>query len=134
MKSDMTPREAAFLKEYLKDLNGTAAARRLGYSEGSAKTTAYRFLRSPRVKEALAKELLKPSPGRVIGELQTIAFSEGSDENGAKVKMASKLKALELLGKHLGLFDPATQHPSTPVTIVEDLPPKPSPWGEGGTA
>ena len=131
MKSDMTPKEAAFLQEYLKDLNGTAAARRMGYREGSAKTIAYRFLHKPQVKDALAKELLKPSPGRVIGELHAIAFSEGSDENGAKVKMTSKLKALELLGKHLGLFDPASQTLPTPVTIIEDIAPKPSPQGEG---
>ena len=121
MKSDMTPKEAAFLKEYLKDLNGTAAARRLGYSDGAAPTTAYRFLRSPQVRKTLEQELITPFPNRVIEELHTIAFSEGSDETGAPVKMASKLKALELLGKHLGLFDPASQHPQNPVTIIEDI-------------
>ena len=118
----MTQKQETFLAEYLKDFNGTAAARRLGYTEGSAKTTAYRFLRSPALKEALAQELTKPSPARVIAELQAVAFADGSDENGSATKLASKLKALELLGKHLGLFDPATQKLPTPVTIIEDLP------------
>ena len=118
----MTEKQEKFLAEYLKDFNGTAAARRLGYTEGSAKTTAYRFLRSPALKEALAQELTKPSPARVIAELQAVAFADGSDENGSATKLASKLKALELLGKHLGLFDPSSQHPQTPVTIIEDLP------------
>ena len=122
----MTEKQEKFLTEYLKDFNGTAAARRIGYSEGSAGTTAYRFLRSPKLKEALAQELTKPSSTRVIAELQRVAFSEGSDENGSATKLASKLKALELLGRHLGLFDPAAQKPHTPVTIIEDI----SPSGE----
>ena len=120
----MTEKQEKFLAEYLKDFNGAAAARRMGYPEGSARTTAYRLLRSPEIKEMLAKELTKPSPTRVIAELQAVAFAAGSDENGSATKLASKLKALELLGKHLGLFDPATQTCQTPVTIVEDIPPK----------
>ena len=127
----MTEKQEKFLAEYLKDFNGTAAARRMGYSEGSARTTAYRFLRSPKLKEALAKELTKPSPTRIIAELQAVAFAAGSDENGSATKLASKLKALELLGRHLGLFDPAAQNPPTPVTIIEDISPKP-PLPKGG--
>jgi phage terminase small subunit len=119
----MTGKQEKFLAEYLKDFNGTAAARRLGYTEGSARTTAYRFLRSPAVREALARELTKPSPARVIAELQAVAFAEGSDENGSATKLASKLRALELLGKHLGLFDPSAQTPPEPVTIIEDISP-----------
>ena len=119
----MTGKQEKFLAEYLKDFNGTAAARRLGYTEGSAGTTAYRFLRSPAVREALARELTKPSPARVIAELQAVAFAEGSDENGSATKLASKLRALELLGKHLGLFDPSAQTPPEPVTIIEDISP-----------
>lgn len=120
----MTEKQEKFLTEYLKDFNGSAAARRMGYAPGSAKTTAYRLLRDPQIREALAAQLCKPSGSRVIAELQAVAFSEGSDESGAAVKMASKLKALELLGKHLGLFDPAAQKPPTPVTIIEDISPK----------
>ena len=119
----MTEKQEKFLAEYLKDFNGTAAARRMGYSEGSARTTAYRFLRSPKLKEALAKELTKPSPTRIIAELQAVAFAAGSDENGSATKLASKLKALELLGRHLGLFDPASQTPPEQVTIIEDITP-----------
>ncbi len=119
----MTEKQEKFLAEYLKDFNGTAAARRIGCSETAAGTTAYRFLRNPSVREALAKELTKPSPARIIAELQAVAFAEGSDENGSATKLASKLRALELLGKHLGLFDPASQTLPEPVTIIEDLPP-----------
>lgn len=120
----MTEKQEQFLAEYLKDFNGAAAARRMGYSEGSAKTIASRLLRTPGIREALAMELTKPSPTRVIAELQAVAFAEGSDENGSGTKLASKLRALELLGKHLGLFEGTGAAPVTPVTIIEDLPPR----------
>ena len=47
---------------------------------------------------------------RVLRELCDVAFSEGS----------GKLKALELLGRHLGLFDGRGEK-IEPVTVVEDV-------------
>ena len=120
MKSNMTEKQQRFLAEYRKDFNGAAAARRMGYTGGSARSMAYRFLRQPEIRQALQDALEAPQDDPVIAELRRLAFSEGSDANGAEVKLSSKLKALELLGKHLGLFDPAAQKPPTPVTIIED--------------
>ena len=57
----------------------------------------------------------------VIRELGRIAFGEASDAAGAEVKMASKLRALELLGKHFGLFDKTATEGDAPVVIVDDL-------------
>lgn len=56
----------------------------------------------------------------VLRELATVAFGEASDESGAKVKLTSKLRALELLGKHLGIFERDTEEQPTAV-IVDDL-------------
>ena len=120
----MTEKQAQFIEEYRKDFNGAAAARRMGYTPGSAKTMAYRFLHDPQVRQELTQVVCLEKGDRVIQELQQLAFCEGSDESGAKVKLASKLKALELLGKHFGLFDPNAQKPQPTVTIVEDIPPK----------
>ena len=58
-------------------------------------------------------------PGEVILALREVAFGEASDENGASVKLASKLRALELLGKHLGMFDGNGGKGGEPVRIVE---------------
>lgn len=57
---------------------------------------------------------------KVLEELGRIAFCEASDESGAKVKMASKLKALELLGKCVGAFDRAGAGEDQ-VVIVDDI-------------
>lgn len=47
----LRPRERQFVREYLQDLNGTAAAIRTGYSEKSAASQASRLLRRPEVRE-----------------------------------------------------------------------------------
>lgn len=56
---NLKPRERQFVREYLQDLNGTAAAIRCGYSERSAASQASRLLRKPEIREyrdALLKE------------------------------------------------------------------------------
>ena len=60
-------------------------------------------------------------PRRVLAELETVAFAPGSDEKDAPVKLSSKLKALELLGKSLGLFEGTAGRSLPPVSILEDL-------------
>lgn len=60
------------------------------------------------------------SQEEVLRELGSIAFGEASDASGAAVKVASKLKALELLGKHFGIFEGRPRQESR-VVIVEDL-------------
>ena len=126
----MTPKQAQFLREYRKDQNAAAAARRMGYRETSARTVGHRLLHSEPVQQALTREV--PVTSRVLEELQSVAFGPGSDEKDAPVKLTSKLKALELLGKSLGLFEGAAAKPLPQVTILEDLTggEQPQPWGQ----
>lgn len=49
------------------------------------------------------------TPERVLGELAAIAFAEpGAGSGSGAVKVADKLRALEMLYKHLGLGDSQT--------------------------
>ena len=50
-----TPKQAAFVQEYLKDLNGTQAAIRAGYSKRTANEQASRLLANVNIQEAVAK-------------------------------------------------------------------------------
>jgi len=54
-KLKLNERQKMFCREYLKDLNGTQAATRAGYSKNTAETQASTLLRNPRVKEYLDK-------------------------------------------------------------------------------
>lgn len=47
----LTDRQALFVFEYLRDLNGTKAAERAGYEPKSAASQAWKLLRRPEVKE-----------------------------------------------------------------------------------
>lgn len=161
----LTPKAEMFCLEYLKDLNGTRAAIRAGYSPRSAKVQASRMLTkvnvSDRIKELCdqrykalaveAKDILKEllliaksdigevwdEEGRLIdikkipdatrraikGVEVTEEFSgHGKDREligfTKKVKFWDKVKALELLGKHLRLFaDDLPMDRSVEITI-----------------
>ena len=118
----MTPKQARFVAEYRKDCNATAAARRMGYGDTSASTVGHRLLHSIPVQTALTDNVPQLSVSdRVLRELETVAFAAGSDEKEAPVKLTSKLKALELLGKSLGLFENGGGRQIPQVTILEDL-------------
>ena len=57
----------------------------------------------------------------MIRELKAVAMAAASDENGAAVKLGSKLRALELLGKHLGIFEGKNGAGLPRVEIMEDI-------------
>jgi len=106
----LTPKQERFVAEYLVDLNATAAAKRAGYSDKTAYSTGQRLLKNVEIQEAIQarrQELaqkLEITQEQVVGELAAIAFHGASDEPEAELKVSNKLKALELLGKHLGMF------------------------------
>lgn len=101
----MTPKQQRFVQEYLVDLNATQAAIRAGYSEPSAYAIGVENLRKPQI-QALIKEAQQERAVRsgltqdyVLARLQVEAeFSDKGSSPGARVK------ALELIGKHLGMF------------------------------
>lgn len=125
----LTPRQAQFVSEYLKDLNGTQAAIRAGYSEKGARTEATRLLANADIAVAIEAamsqraERTQVTQDSVVRELRDIGFaqvqedeyeSDGSTgrlvlKRGA-LRYEHKLKALELLGKHLGIFKERVEH------------------------
>jgi len=125
----MTPKQKRFCEEYLLDLNATAAYKRAGYkAEGNAaEVNASKLLRNAKVYariEELKKErsektkinaewvikklvdvverAMTAEPVMVFDPESRTLVESGEyqfDSNGAN-------KALELLGKHIGMFDP----------------------------
>lgn len=133
-----------FVKEYLKDLNGTQAYIRAGYKvkdEKSAAVMANRLLRNVKVQEKIQKAMAERekrteiTQDRVLKEIANLAFTDrtgivnlknnsliiknfdelneeqkacisGVKETkyGIEVTFYNKEKALEMLGRHLGMF------------------------------
>ena len=125
----LTPRQRRFVDEYLVDLNGTQAAIRAGYSPKTANKIAYENLTKLDIQQAISaaqverqkrteltadevirdlREVRDICMGRKTVKVVEVVKFEGEatphevdalvfDANGAN-------KALELLGKHIGMF------------------------------
>lgn len=107
----LTTKQERFVEEYLVDLNATQAAIRAGYSSKTAEQMGYQLLQKTSVQKALREAIDERSKRtgitqeKVIEEIGKIAFAKAHDYSDADLKYSNKLKALELLGKHLGMFD-----------------------------
>ena len=103
----LSNKQARFCEEYLIDLNATQAAIRAGYSANSAGAIGNENLQKPEIAEriqvlqAQLSESTKITTDFVLQSIQEVAQRCMSDE---KFEPAGANKALELLGKHLGLF------------------------------
>ena len=123
----MTPKQAAFVREYLVDLNATQAAIRSGYSANTARAIASRLLTKVNIQEAVAEAQAERSKRTgvdaafVLNGLQREAQAGDTDEPNT-----ARIRAMELLGKHLGMFadrlkvEDETQGPrEVRITLVE---------------
>ena len=99
----MTTKQEAFAIEYLKDKNATQAAIRAGYSAKTARSIACEMLARPdvqefvRVKQEEARKNATITVDGIVEQLQEIASNVLS-------KDADRIRALELIGKYLGMF------------------------------
>lgn len=122
----LTRKELAFCEEYVKDYNGTQAAIRAGYKESNAASQASRLLKKAEILEQIKnnqKELVEKScltEDKIISKLESVLdrcttaipvmewnYEEHDYVPTGEYQFDSKgaLKAIELLGKHLGMFD-----------------------------
>ncbi|OOF47868.1 terminase [Rodentibacter genomosp. 1] len=126
----LTDKQQRFVEEYLVDLNATQAAIRAGYKAENARQIGSENLSKPDIQEAIQiakdkrSERVQISQDDVLrGLLEVIAMSTGKQsvtetvvtksENGEAIgtdvvkscfEPHAANKALELLGKHLGMF------------------------------
>lgn len=102
----LTPKQQRFVDEYCVDLNATQAAIRAGYSPKTAGSQANRLLKNVNVAVAVARqqvratEKVEVNQAWVLSKLVTNAEWAMRDERPTTVG----LRALELIGKHLGMF------------------------------
>ena len=110
MPAKLTPKQKKFIDEYLIDLNATQAAIRAGYSPKTAGAIGKENLQKPQITEGLQKARERQqartevTADLVLKELLEIATDAADDGIGSRLRYTNKLKALELLGKHLGMF------------------------------
>lgn len=123
----LTPKQERFVQEYLVDLNATAAAKRAGYSEKNAGKIGPELLGKTRISAAIQdamrerEQRTEVTQDYVIKKLKEIADKEASDGQDSDLKYSSKIKALELLGKHVGAFEKQEKRTDALETAVKAL-------------
>ena len=109
----MTPKQQAFVREYLIDLNATQAAIRAGYSKRNADKIGSELLGKTRVDKAVQEGMDKRAE-KVSLEAEDVLKS--IIRLGVKAEEADRyneaLRAQELLGKHLKMFTDKFDHSS----------------------
>ena len=126
----LTDKQKRFIEEYLVDLNATQAAIRAGYSEKTAYSIGEENLKKPVIKQAIEDaqsnrssrvqitqddviRMLIENIEKSSGTKQVVITQTRKSEDGEFVgddvaqfvyEPSSVNKALELLGKHLGMF------------------------------
>jgi phage terminase small subunit len=107
----LTDKQRRFVEEYLVDLNATQAALRAGYSQRTAASIGNENLTKPLIRASIEKELAKlrerseVTVESIIQRLNTIAdrcMPKQGKPSASQAQAANR--ALELLGKHLGMF------------------------------
>ena len=127
MEKELTGKEERFCLEYCVDYNGAAAARRAGYAEKSAAKAACKLLKEERVltrvrqlQQEQAKRLCLSSDLVLVRTMELVdacmakrkpirewdyEAHEWKETGEYLIDGKTAVRALELLGKHLGMFD-----------------------------
>lgn len=116
----LTDKQRRFVEEYLLDLNATQAAIRAGYSEKTAQQQGSENLSKPVIAAAIAERQqavsnkLELSAEWVLERLvenanramQAVAVTDNEGTKTGEYKYEGNVanRALELLGKHMGMF------------------------------
>ena len=129
MASNLTQKQKAFVDELLiNKYNQTAAYMKFykAKNDATAAVCASQLLRNPKVWEYYQTKIEQLqhktdiTQERVLKEMAAIAFIDLDDYKVIKgvVKVSDKNKALENLGKHLGIFNENTKSEIEPVEII----------------
>lgn len=148
-KQDVTKlndRQQAFVDYYIQSNNLSESARRAGYAERSAASTAIELMKNPKIRNAINARLKQLESERIAEDkeileyLTTVMRGECEDEIvvnvgkgkgftqaekiAAKIGAKDRLKAAELLGKIRGMFLNKQEIELTgniPIVIRDDL-------------
>lgn len=97
----MNDKQAAFVNEYIIDMNASAAARRAGYSPKTAGYIGHENLKKPKIREAIDAALVERAKRTEVTADMVLEriWHEANNANSD----SARVRALELYGKHLGV-------------------------------
>ena len=118
----LTPRQREFVNQFLLDMSATQAALRAGYSPKTAKQQGSRLLSNVDVQSVLAVRKAALAERAEITVVDVLKMLEHEAKAGdLDIPNAARIKAQELIGKHIGMFsDTKTgQNTGGPAPVVQ---------------
>jgi phage terminase small subunit len=107
-KEPLSPKQQLFVTEYLVDLNAAAAYRRAGYrakSDHVASVNAALLMAKDSIKQAVAEARARQQTRTgLTADWVLNKLLEEAQFTGNGSSQSARIRATELLGKHLGLF------------------------------
>lgn len=100
----LNPKQQLFIREYLKDLNASAAYRRAGYRSKNADVDGPALLGKPGIRAAI-DEVLEARAQRIevtADQVLLRLWAEGN-RTGEGASHSARVQALKLVGLHTGL-------------------------------
>ena len=115
------PQQMEFIEAYLIERNATAAAIKAGYSKASAHAQGCHLLKTPKVRDELARRAMEIARqtniegARVLEEIASIAFAPITK---GYINANDKLKALDMLGIYLRLWEGSAGNKTIQINIL----------------
>ena len=109
--SKLTPKQEAFVREYLVDLDATKAAIRAGYSERTAGQQGHQLLKKTSVAAAIqeAQQARAERTGLTQDDvIEGLVYEAKFYGEGAS--HSARVSAWAHLGKHIGMFKERIEH------------------------
>ena len=98
----MTPKQEAFVREYLIDLNATQAAIRAGYSVDTARAIGSENLSKPDIADAIAEAQAERAEKCEIDALWVLQEAKSTYQAArADNNVSAAVSALKLVGSHV---------------------------------
>ena len=114
----LNEKQAAFVREYLVDLNATQAAIRAGYSEHTAGAIGHENLQKPEIQSAVVAGIQEREERTLISQDEVVKGLKGLAEDGGNPAPA-RVSAWSWLGRHLAMFtDKVEQTTPEPFEVV----------------
>jgi phage terminase small subunit len=100
----LNPKQQAFVREYLVDLNASAAYRRAGYKSGNADVCGPRLLGKAGIRAALESAMQERANRVEVTADQVLArLWLEANRQGKGASHAARIRALELVGRNVGM-------------------------------
>ena len=118
-------KQRRFVDEYLVDLNATQAAIRAGYSAKSARFMGAENLTKPNIQEAIQAALAaRSSRCQVTQDTVLTGLHDEAKDHGEGSSQTARVRAWELLGKHVGMWKETPSPVLNAGTVIFYLPEK----------